>query len=204
MPLVTLVGSLCKTHAILCSKIAGVHDVRTWKFVCFRKIFRFSLHNTRDVASRARGHKSPGAESLRGGQKSQQCHKYFFQNSTFASERPQVRTWVRQTCFLPQAPSNLVTPLQNAHHDCLVKMTKFVHKNTCPSVSNHQSQIFKTKCYWLSKSFDHRKEHEGQKVYYFENKHNFPSPPKKAGVRVETNIPKISKAIIMLVLCPRA
>jgi len=27
------------------------------------------------------------------------------------SEKPQVRTWGRQNCFLPWAPSNLVTPL---------------------------------------------------------------------------------------------
>jgi len=52
-----------------------------------------------------------GTESLRGGKKSQQCHTHIFQNSTLASERPQVRTWGRQACFLPQAPSNLVTPL---------------------------------------------------------------------------------------------
>ena len=38
-------------------------------------------------------------------EKSQKC------NSTFVSERSQVRTWGRQTCFLPRAPSNLVTPL---------------------------------------------------------------------------------------------
>jgi len=44
-------------------------------------------------------------------EKSQQCHKYFLQYSTFASERPQVQTWGRQTCFLPRAPSNLVAPL---------------------------------------------------------------------------------------------
>ena len=36
--------------------------------------------------------------------KCQQCHKYFLQYSTFASERPQVRTWGRQTFFLPRAP----------------------------------------------------------------------------------------------------
>jgi len=41
---------------------------------------------------------------------SQQCHKYFLQCSTFASKRPQLRTWGRHTCFLPRAPSNLVTP----------------------------------------------------------------------------------------------
>jgi len=46
-----------------------------------------------------------------GAEKSQQCHKYFLQYSTFTSERPQFRTWGRQTCFLPRAPSNLVTPL---------------------------------------------------------------------------------------------
>jgi len=40
------------------------------------------------------------------------------------------------------------------------------------------------------------------KVYYFENKHNFPSIEKTLGVRVATNIPKNSKAIIMLALCP--
>jgi len=38
--------------------------------------------------------------------KSQQCHKYFLQYGTFASERAQVRTWGRQTSFLPQAPSS--------------------------------------------------------------------------------------------------
>jgi len=32
------------------------------------------------------------------------------QQSTFASERPQVPIWGRQTCILPRAPSNLVTP----------------------------------------------------------------------------------------------
>jgi len=29
MPPVIFVGSLCKIHAVLCSKIADVHDVRT-------------------------------------------------------------------------------------------------------------------------------------------------------------------------------
>jgi len=42
-------------------------------------------------------------------EKSQQCHKYFLQHSELASERPQIRTWGRQTCLLPREPSNLVT-----------------------------------------------------------------------------------------------
>jgi len=51
-----------------------------------------------------RGAPCPGAE------KSQQCRKYFLQYNTFAPERPQVRTWGRQTCFLARAPSNLGAP----------------------------------------------------------------------------------------------
>jgi len=52
------------------------------------------------------------AKSLRGASKStNQCRKHFLQNSTFAFETPQFRTWGRQTCFLSRAPSNLVTPL---------------------------------------------------------------------------------------------
>jgi len=43
-------------------------------------------------------------------EKSQKCHKYSLQYSKFASERAQVRTWGRQTCFLPLAPSNIVMP----------------------------------------------------------------------------------------------
>ena len=47
----------------------------------------------------------------RAAEKSQQWHKHFLQYPTFTSKISQVRTWGRQTCFLPQAPSNLVTPL---------------------------------------------------------------------------------------------
>ena len=47
-------------------------------------------------------------------EKSQLCHNYFIQYSKFSSIRPRVRRWGRQTCFLPQAPSNLVTPLHVA------------------------------------------------------------------------------------------
>jgi len=42
--------------------------------------------------------------------------RYFLQYSKFASERAQVRTREWQTCFLPRAPSNLVTSLHNNHH----------------------------------------------------------------------------------------
>ena len=115
---VTFFRSLCKIHAVLCSKIADVHgievnDVRAWKFVYFRKIFRFLLHHTRDI-KRGKGGTIPLSPNHCRGPKSHNnviTYKHFFQNSTFAFERPRVRTWGRQTCFLPQAPSNLVSPL---------------------------------------------------------------------------------------------
>jgi len=49
-----------------------------------------------------------GVESLQGvpnhcggAKKTQNCHKYYVQYCTFASERPQDRIWGRQTCFCP-------------------------------------------------------------------------------------------------------
>ena len=58
------------------------------------------------------GEQFPGRRMIASGaENSHQCHKYFPQYSIFASERPQFRTQGRQTCFLPQAPSSLVTPL---------------------------------------------------------------------------------------------
>jgi len=42
---------------------------------------------------------------LSGRRKSHQYHKCILQCSTFTSERPQVRTWGRQSCFFPRAPS---------------------------------------------------------------------------------------------------
>jgi len=63
-------------------------------------------------------HHYGGDESLWGlsnvcgvAEKFQQFYKYFLQYSKLPSERPQVRTWGRQTCFLCRSPSNLVTPL---------------------------------------------------------------------------------------------
>ena len=66
----------------------------------------------RGVATEGQGGTTPRAPNhCKGAEKSPKCHKYFLQHSKFASERSQVRTWVRQTCFLPRALANLVTPL---------------------------------------------------------------------------------------------
>jgi len=60
-------------------------------------------------------------------------------------------------------------------------MTKFVNKNTCPSVANYQSQTIKNKMllnYQRHLNIENNLKVE-KKVYYFENKPNFPSSPKK-------------------------
>ena len=68
------------------------------------------------VTTRGKGHSSPGDESLwerrmTGGRRNVLTLSQELQCSTFASERPQVRTQERQTCFLPRTPSNFVGPL---------------------------------------------------------------------------------------------
>ena len=80
---------------------------------------------------------------------SQQCHKYFLQYSTFVSERPQFRSWWRQTCFLPREPSNLVTRLlQTANwfhillHLIICSITKPPKVVTCSCSSRRSCKFF--------------------------------------------------------------
>jgi len=67
--------------------------------------------SSRDVTRRGKGGPPRCRMTVGGTKKSQQCHKYFLQYSTFASERSQVQTWGHHTCFLARVPSSLVTPL---------------------------------------------------------------------------------------------
>jgi len=67
--------------------------------------------------------------------KSQQYHNYFLQYSTFASERPQVRIWGHQTCFLPRAPANFVTSLVQRAGTDLEKRSNFI--NSFPTKPPH-------------------------------------------------------------------
>jgi len=163
MPPVTFVISMCKLYAvglILCSKIADVrgievHDVRTWKFVCFQKIFRFLLHNTKDVTKGAKRHSFSGAKSLRWGKKLQQYYKHFFQKSTFAYERPQVHTWGRQTCIPRRHLTSSLQPCRSRlssqiEEICLQKylpiggklsITSYLQQNAADYRSHHRQQL---------------------------------------------------------------
>jgi len=65
----------------------------------------------RQIIMGASNHCGGRQMSAAGAEKSQQRNKCFLQYSKFPSEWPQVRTRGRQTCFLPRAPSNVVTSL---------------------------------------------------------------------------------------------
>ena len=98
-----------------------------------------------------------GAKSLRdrrmgagGGEKSQQCHKYFPPYSTFASEKPQFRTWERQTCFLLRVLANLVPPLphntrvhhpKNLQHQMKRVDMQCENENVRPIINSGQGRI---------------------------------------------------------------
>ena len=182
MPPVTFVVSLCKLYVvglILRSKIADVHgievhDVRTWKFVYFQKILRFLLHNTRDVT---KGAQFLGRRITTGGKKSQQCHNQFFQNSTFASERPQVQTWGRQTCIPRRHLTSSLRPCTSrlsSQNDeiCLRKYLPIGGKLSITSYLKQNAADYRSHI-----TIENNLKVE-KKVYYFENRHNF-HPPKK-------------------------
>jgi len=75
----------------------------------------------RGVTTGVKGHNSPDTESLWGRRKVLTMSQ-ILQCSTFASEMPQVPTWGRQTCFVPRAPSNLVTTLTVIQYSSALSM----------------------------------------------------------------------------------
>ena len=96
---------------------------------------------------------------------------------------PQVRTWGGE---LVSCSRRQLTSLRPCTMHITIVQPKW--RNLFILIPAHQWQtinhkVFETKCCWLSKSLDHRKNLEGRKkVFYFENKHNFSSPPKNAWV----------------------
>jgi len=75
----------------------------------------FSCYSKQGRNEGGKGIQFPGRQIIaRGRRKVQQCHKYL-NYRIFASEKLQVWTLGCRTCFLPRAPSNLVTPLTQEH-----------------------------------------------------------------------------------------
>jgi len=155
--------------------------------------FPIFMHNIRNV-TRGQVEYSPDVESLRW-PKLTTMPKTIFQNSRFASQRPQVRIWESQTFLLSQASSNLVTPLH-------ITIVLLEWHNLLTKLPAHQWQIINHKKL-KQNAVDYRNHltiennlKVEKKVYYFETKHNFPFSHKTLGVCVEANTPKNSKAIM--------
>jgi len=75
------------------------------------------------------GHNSPRAESLRRASKNiNSVVSTFFNTVHLLQKRPQVRTPMRQSCFLPRVPSHLVTPMIKALPTFQASHSKFSSK----------------------------------------------------------------------------
>jgi len=80
-------------HKAACIQFRAVH--------CARPVLPNSQEQGRNDGG-ARGAQFPGRRITAGGvEKYQQCHKYFLQYSTFASEKPQVRIWGAKLAACP-------------------------------------------------------------------------------------------------------
>jgi len=91
--------------------VQGRLDIKNWqKFHWFIVLQISNLWGLELCLGGAKPTKAPPWRRDCPGAEKSQCHKYF--KSIFAFEKPQGRTWGRQTCFLPRAPSYLVTPLR--------------------------------------------------------------------------------------------
>jgi len=91
---------------------------------------------------------SVGTEILRGRRmivgvpkSPQQCHKHFLQYSTFSSERPQVRTWGCQTCFLPGALFVLVTLLSQEISSVKKLIHSYVARLRCRQTADSRTAL---------------------------------------------------------------
>jgi len=102
---------ITRRHQLAMMKSHKPVSVHRLNLMCIPPWYSFRLLPCRGVTRGERGIIHRAANYYEGAEMSQQCHKYFLQYSTFASKRPQVQTLGHQTCFLPQAPSNLVAPL---------------------------------------------------------------------------------------------
>jgi len=197
MPPVTLVGSLWKIHAVWCSKIADVHgievhDARTWKFVYFRKIFRFLLNNTRDVTRGERGHNPPGAESMLGTKKLQHCHKHFFKTVHLL---PKDLRFEHGGAKLVSCPRRHLTTL----HPCTSRFSSQSGKIFLQKYLPISGKLSITN-YLKQNALDYRRHLTIENNLKVEKKYiisktstTFPPPKRTFGVRVQTNMLKTRK-----------
>jgi len=171
------------------------------KFVYFRYIFRFLLHITRGGKRGARGHNSLGAKSLRGTKKSQ-CPKHFLHYNTLFPKDLRFKHGGAKFVSCPSRYLISLSPCTSglSGQNGEICLQKYLPISGKLSIANYLNKMLLICQSHLTTDNNLKIE---KNVYYFENKHNVPYSTKKAlEVRVETNITKNSKAIIMLALFP--
>ena len=208
---VTFVVSLCKLYAvglILCSIIAHVHeievnDILTWKFVYFQKIFRFLLHNTRDV-TKGQGDTISRAPNHYGGAKSHSNVITTFFKTVGLHLLPKDLRFEHGGAKLASFPRRHVTSLRSctsrlSSQNDEICLQKYLSISGKLSITNYLKQ----------NAVDYRSHLtiennlKVEKRYIISKIGTTFTPPKKTHrVRAETNIPKNSKATIMLAICP--
>ena len=142
MPPATSVGGLCEIHAVLCSKIADVHEVelhdfRTWKFVYFGKHYRLLLHNTRDVTRGVKMAQSPGRRITAGPKSHNIVMSTYFKIVHLLLKDLRFEHGGAKLVSFPRRHLTSVLP-------CISRLSsqngEICYKNTCPSVASYQSQ----------------------------------------------------------------
>ena len=185
---ITFVGTLCKLYAvglISCSKIADVHGIEvngvlTWKFVYFQKIFRFLLHNTRDV-TRGQGGTISRAPNHYGGAKSHSNVITTFFKTVGLHLLPKDLRFEHGGAKLVSFPRRHLTSLRSctsrlSSQNDEICLQKYLPINGKLSITNYLKQ--NAVDYRSHLTIENSLKVEKQ-VYYFENRHNFHSPPKK-------------------------
>ena len=174
MPPVTFIGSVCKIHVVLCSKIADIHGIEVHD-VCNLFIFgHFSdFYCITPEVSRG-GDNSLGAESLRGGKKSQQCQKDFSSKQYICFRKTSGSNMGAPNLFLSKGHLTSLRPwtsrLSSQNGEICLK--KYLHISGKLSITNYLTQNVVD--YRSHFTIENNLKVE-EEVHYFENKHNFPS-----------------------------
>jgi len=206
MPPVTFAGSLCKIHAILCSKIADVHgidvhDHRTWNFFYFRKIVRFLLHSTRNVTKWGKGAQFRGCRITVGGQKLTTMSQALFKTVHLFPKDLRFEHGGAKLVSCPRRHLILLHPCTErlSSQNGKICWQKYLPTSGKLSIINYLKE--NAVDYWSHLTIENNLKVE-KRYTTSKTSTTFPPPQKTLGVRVETNMPKNSKAIVMLALCP--
>jgi len=133
---------------------------------------------TPETDRRGQGAQFPGRRITAGNQKVTTMTQVLFQNSTFASKRPQVRTWGAKLVSFPRRDLTSLPPCTSrlSSQNGEISLQTYLPISYKLSITNYLKQNAVDYRSHLTVENNFKVE---KKVYYFENRHNFSSPAKK-------------------------